>query len=151
MKTLIIYQSLHHKNTEKIAKVIAEELNADLVKPSGVNLHKIKDYDLVGFGSGIYFFKLHQSILGLAQKIPSLKNKKVFIFSTSGTRVTYQHDDLKEIIKVKGGLIVGEFNCRGWDTYGLLKYIGGIGKTHPNAKDLEAARSFAKKLLSSAR
>jgi len=151
MKTLIVYQSLHHKNTEKIAKVLAEELNADLVKPSSVNLEKIKDYDLLGIGSGIYFFKLHRSVLDLAQKIPSLKNKKVFIFSTSGTRVTYQHNDLKEIIKEKEGKLIGEFNCRGFDTYGLLKYIGGIAKNHPNLKDLEAARTFAKKLLSSAR
>jgi flavodoxin len=147
MKSLIIYQSIHHKNTEKIAKILAEELNADLVKPSGVNLDKIKDYDLVGFGSGIYFFKMHRSILELAQKLSSLKNKIVFIFSTSGTKVTYQHNDLKEIIKNKEGKIIGEFNCRGYDTYGLLKYIGGIAKNHPNLKDQEAARSFAKNLI----
>jgi flavodoxin len=31
MKTVIVYISVHHKNTEKIAEVMAEELGADLV------------------------------------------------------------------------------------------------------------------------
>ena len=31
MKTLIVYTSVHHQNTEKVAKVMAEELGADLV------------------------------------------------------------------------------------------------------------------------
>ena len=30
MKVLILYKSIHHKNTEEIAKAIAEELNADI-------------------------------------------------------------------------------------------------------------------------
>ena len=32
MKTLIIYKSYHHMSTEKIAKAMAETLNAKLVK-----------------------------------------------------------------------------------------------------------------------
>ena len=29
MKTMIVYTSVHHQNTEKVAKVMAEELEAD--------------------------------------------------------------------------------------------------------------------------
>jgi flavodoxin len=32
MKTLIIYASVHHKNTEKVAKIMAAELEADLTR-----------------------------------------------------------------------------------------------------------------------
>ncbi|MBP2031888.1 flavodoxin [Clostridium algifaecis] len=32
MKTLIIYESIHHGNTERIGKKLAEILNADMVK-----------------------------------------------------------------------------------------------------------------------
>ena len=31
MKTLIVYTSIHHQNTEKVAKMMAKELEADLV------------------------------------------------------------------------------------------------------------------------
>ena len=39
--------------------------------------------------------------------------------------------------------IVGEFDCRGFDTFGLLKVIGGISKGKPNEKDIEKAENFA--------
>jgi len=59
MKTLIICQSIHHGNTMKVAKVIAEELNADLKKPSEIKLKDLDKYNLIGFGSGIYDGKHH--------------------------------------------------------------------------------------------
>jgi len=42
--------------------------------------------------------------------------------------------------------ILGEFICRGLDTFGPLKLIGGVNKRRPNEADLEAARKFAKGL-----
>jgi flavodoxin len=51
MKTLIVYASVHHMNTEKVAKVIAEELGADLV-PVGQAQLDTSAYDLIGFGQG---------------------------------------------------------------------------------------------------
>ena len=51
MKTLIVYASVHHKNTEKVAKVIAEELGAALV-PVGQAQLDTSAYDLIGFGQG---------------------------------------------------------------------------------------------------
>jgi len=53
----------------------------------------------------------------------------------------------KKLIE-KGFNIVGEFSCKGFDTFGMLKYIGGINKNRPNEKDLEKAKSFAEELLS---
>jgi len=57
MNSLIIYQSIHHNNTEKIAQIMAKELNADLVKINQVKDLDVSGYDLIGFGSGIYFGK----------------------------------------------------------------------------------------------
>ena len=37
MKTLIIYESVHHGNTEKIAKAMAGILEADLLKPDEID------------------------------------------------------------------------------------------------------------------
>ncbi len=158
MKTLIVYVSIHHGNTEKIANEMAEVLNAKLVKPNEVNISEIFKYDLIGFGSGIYFGQHHKSLLKLIDKLPDLKGEKGFIFSTSGVsnagkfthnirhRVSHFHVPLKKELIKKGLNIVGEFTCRGFDTVGPFKLIGGISKGRPNEKDLENARKFAEEL-----
>jgi flavodoxin len=53
---------------------------------------------------------------------------------------------LREKLESKGFSIVGEFNCTGFDTYGLLKITGGIQKGHPNEEDLKLAEEFAQSL-----
>ena len=45
MKVLILYKSIHHKNTEKIAKAIAEELNADIYEIDKVSPEIIEKYN----------------------------------------------------------------------------------------------------------
>ena len=55
---MIIYVSVHHGNTAKIAQIMAEVLNAKLVKPNQVNIDELLNYELIGFGSGIYFCRV---------------------------------------------------------------------------------------------
>lgn len=151
MKTLIIYISIHHGNTEKIAEAMAEVLDAKLVKPREVGTTTLSKYDLIGFGSGIYYHKHHKGLLDLIGRLPDLKRKKAFIFSTSGVRKmpVFNNFDkqLKKKLLEKGFNIIGEFSCRGFDTAGPFKLIGGISKDRPNEKDLEQARNFTQDLL----
>lgn len=79
-KVLIIYQSIHHGNTMKVAKVMAKELNAEIKKPSEVQVSDIDKYDLIGFGSGIYNGKHHIGLFNLIKKIKPQTNKKTFVF-----------------------------------------------------------------------
>jgi len=72
IKTLIIYASVHHNNTEKIACAMAEALNADMMRISEVNLEVLEKYDLIGFGSGIYYGKFHKSIIRLLEVLPKV-------------------------------------------------------------------------------
>jgi len=151
MKTLIIYNSTHHGNTEKIAKVMAEILDAELVKPDEVEITTLSKYDLIGFGSGIYYGKHHKSLFEVINKLNNQKGTKAFIFSTSGMKkMRFFHEfnkPLKKKLLKKGFRIIGEFNCRGWDTYPFwIKPFGGVNKGKPNEEDLENARSFAKYL-----
>ncbi|MBO8174226.1 MAG: flavodoxin family protein [Thermococcus sp.] len=147
MRTLIVYVSIHHKNTEKIAKIMGEVLNARLVKPWAVKPEELLDYDLIGFGSGIYWWRHHWALLKLVDDLPRMEGKKAFIFSTAGMNTPwYNHRQLRRKLKEKGFQIVGEFSCRGWDTNGWLAKIGGINKGHPNERDLERARRFAERL-----
>ena len=151
MKNLIICISIHHGNTEKVAKAIAEILDAELVKPHDVDITALSKYDLIGFGSGIYLGKHHKSLLSLVDELPTLKNKKAFIFYTSVLRkIRFFHEcdkPLKRKLLEKGFNVIGEFSCPGFDTNGLVKFIGGIRKGRPNKKDLEKARNFAKNLV----
>jgi len=152
MKSLIVVFSYHHHNTEKIAKVFSEVLNAPIVNPLKVKVSEPQKYDLVGFGSGIDSDKHYKPLLDFVDKLPQVAGKKAFIFSTSGIPIAEKsympkcHTLLKEKLIMKGYIIVDEFICRGFNTNVFLKYFGGLNRGHPNETDLENARNFAKKL-----
>lgn len=58
MKTLIIYKSItRNKNTEMVAKAMAEVTGATLAQPEEVDIASLAGYDLIGFGSDIYGHK----------------------------------------------------------------------------------------------
>jgi flavodoxin len=146
MKTLIVYTSIHHGNTEKIGKAMAEVLKADVIKTEDMNVNILKDYDLIGFGSGVYGGKLHKTIVSFIENMPNTSNKKAFVFSTSSLGKTKYNNSIEEKLKEKGFSIVGSFACKGFDTFGPFKLIGGLGKGRPNAEDIQNAKDFAKGL-----
>jgi len=147
MENLIIYISTHHGNTEKVAKTMAEILSAELVKAHDVDITALSKYDLIGFGSGMYSKKPHKDLLSLVDKLPVLKNKKAFLFYTSGGDKSDSDRELRERLLARGFDIIGAFSCLGWDTWGPLIIFGGIHQGRPNKEDLEKARNFARDLL----
>jgi flavodoxin len=146
MKTLIIYSSLHHGNTKKVAEAMADALEAGILSYDDVDAYNIVEYDLVGFGSGIYHGKPQDEFVEFIESLPAVKNRKAFVFTTSGKGKDEYNDQLKETISTKGFEVVGSFSCRGFDTWGPLKIIGGKNKGQPNSEDLENARNFVKSL-----
>jgi flavodoxin len=146
MKTLIIYASVHHQNTEKVARAMAEELGADLTPIKEAQPGNLLAYDLIGFGSGIYYGKFHRTLLQFVEALPAIAGKRAFMFSTSGEGGTERHVALKELLISRGFTVTGEFSCKGWDTWGPLKLTGGINKGRPNEQDLAEARLFARGL-----
>jgi len=148
MKTLIICLSYHHKNTAKIALTLAGILKAEIKTPQEFNPNDLSGYDLVGFGSGVYYGKLDKSLLELANKLPQITDKKAFIFSTSGRtgNAPKFHQRLREKLESKGFSVVNEFNCAGFDTFGLFKLVGGTNKGRPNEEDIKEAEVFAQSL-----
>lgn len=145
MKTLILCVSIHHGNTEKIAKIMAEVLNAKLAKPNEININELSKCDLIGFGSGIYAGEHLETLLDFADKLSQLQNKKAFIFSTRGILpVRFCHKSLRKKLLEKKFDVIGEFSCRGLLTEWPFNVIGGISKNRPNKKDLENARNFAR-------
>jgi len=148
MKTLICYASVHHGNTKKIAEAMAQAIDAELVAAKDLTTKNIDGYDLVGFGSGIYFSKHHKSVLDAADALPPSTGKKAFIFSTAGFPAGkfLFHRALKTKLREKGFIITGDFSCRGLDTYKIFGTFGGMNKGHPDNNDLNRAHTFAKKM-----
>jgi flavodoxin len=148
MKTLICYASVHHGNTKKIAEAMAEAISAELVTPKDAKMKNIEEYDLIGFGSGIYFAEHHKSILAAVDALQLVSGKKVFVFSTAGFPAGkfMFHRALKKRLVEKGFVIAGEFSCKGLDTYKIFGTFGGMNKGHPDGRDLEQAMGFAKKM-----
>ena len=59
MKVAIVYASVHHKNTEKLVKAIAEKYpEIELIDATKTILKDLASYDLIGFASGIFYGKL---------------------------------------------------------------------------------------------
>jgi flavodoxin len=158
MKCLIVVYSYHHNNTQKIAEVFEKVLNAQVKSPKQTNPEELQNYDLVGFGSGIDSGKNYPELLDFADKLPQVINKNAFVFSTSGMPVGISGQQrveeytskcnmtLKQILKSKGYIIIGEFGCAGFNTNKFLKYFGGINKGRPNSEDFKNAEGFALKL-----
>jgi len=153
LKTLLIYVSVHHGNTEKVARNMASILDADLVQPKRADAATLEQYDLIGFGSGVYFGKHHASLLDFVDSLPAGRNKKAFVFSTSGLRkIPFLHDfdrSLKEKLRRKGFDVIAEFSCRGYDTSRAAMILGGINRGRPDARDLRQADDFARRLKDS--
>jgi flavodoxin len=151
MKTVILYNSMHHKNTEKIAVSLANSLKADIFQVSQANADIITQYDLIGFGSGIFYRKHHKSLFSFIETLPAAKGKKAFVFSTSGTGKADFNEPLQLTLENKGFLVLGAFACPGYDTWGPYKVVGGINKGKPDDVDIKNATDFVQNLVKSIR
>lgn len=150
LKPIVVYVSVAHNNTEKVAKVLADTLSAELKRADQTDPNSLSGYDLTGFGSGIYNGKHHESLLKLVESLPQSKGR-AFIFSTAGyvtgSRVQKYHESLRMALQSKGYEIVGEFNCAALDTEGIGR-LRPLNKGRPNEEDLKKAEDFAKNLKS---
>lgn len=155
VKSLVVVFSYHHRNTEKIAKACAKVLGAEVKTPQQVTPEEIAEYDLVGFGSGIYSATFDLSVLDLADRLLPATGKKAFLFSTYGAPAIFaggdfvknNHTQIREKLEAKGYAVIGEFGCAGWNTNSFLRFLGGLNKGRPNADDIRYAEEFTRNLM----
>ncbi len=147
MKSIIIYASSHHGNTRKVVETIAKECEVELLDVGSVREKDLSDYDLIGLASGIFYSKFAEDILDFA-RVNLPMNKDVFLIATAGNPRDGNFNAIAKIVGEKNCKEVGRFQCKGFDTYGPFKIVGGIQKGHPDEKELQEAVSFYKELVS---
>lgn len=146
MKTIIFYRSSYRGNTRKVAQSMAEALSAELISIDNHPRKDLSEYDLIGFGSAINF-AAHDIRLQRFVADQDLDGKNIFIFSTRCRPVLgAYHKPLRRMIESKGGIVAGEFSCRGYDRTGPWVLMDGYNKSRPNETDIFKARLFAEKL-----
>lgn len=155
LRSLVVVASVHHGNTARVAAAIAEVLGADVAAAGDVTPERLARYDVVGFGSGVYYGQMHESLFGLVRGLPdagvasaSAATRPAFVFSTSGLPCLARvwHAPLERLLVRKGFDVVGTFACRGFDTWGPLWLTGGLNRRHPDDRDLARARDFARRI-----
>lgn len=140
-KILIVVDSTHLRNTMKIATAMGEAVVATITNVEGTEKYRPEDFDLVGYGSGIYFGKHSKKLMELVEKQDDGK-ANVFVFSTSGTGNVKNNGALEELLKSKNKAVLGSFCCKGHDKFAMFKLVGGLNKGRPDDNDLENARQF---------
>ncbi|MCI5625730.1 MAG: flavodoxin family protein [Clostridiales bacterium] len=141
MKTAICYYSRHHGNTLAVLDAMTEGCNVDLIDVTVRMAVRLDQYDRIGFASGIYFSKFSPVVVNFArQYLP--EGREVFFVYTYGAPKVSLPGNITAAVKEKGCRILGQFGCRGYDTFGPFKLIGGLAKGHPDAQDLKKAKQF---------
>lgn len=143
MKTAICFYSGHHGNTKKVVEKIASVHNdVKLIDISEQSEAKLSDFDRIGIASGIYYLDFSKQLYSFIENnLP--EHKSVFLIYTAGMGKSERFEKrIKLILNEKHSNIIGTFGCSGFDTFGPLRFIGGVKKGHPDEKELSDALSF---------
>lgn len=101
----------------------------------------LSGYDCIGVASGIVFGKYYPQLLEfLERKLPA--EKKVFFLHTAGDPRENQNVSAKKITDERHCECLGTYFCKGFDTFGPFKLIGGINKKHTDQKEIDGAVNF---------
>ncbi|WP_327229355.1 flavodoxin family protein [Streptomyces murinus] len=148
MRTVIVCASVSHGNTRRVADSMAQVLGARVVSPEQADPAELADADLVGFGSGVFYSRLHPALMSFAKALPTGRGR-AFVFATSGLPEIPLMSFTRPLVRLlegKGFEVDGSFSCRAFDTWTPFKLVGGINKQRPHTGDLAAARAFAGQL-----
>ena len=142
MKILLIVKSKHNDNTLKIAEAMSEVAPVTVTELENAQFYKLDEYDVIGFGSGIYYGKHDKQLLKFVESLNS-KAMYAFVFSTSGSaNFDKNNKKLIKLLESKNKVVLGSFGCLGYDKFFLFAICGGINKGHPTVDDFDAAQNF---------
>jgi flavodoxin len=151
MKSVIIYASPHHGNTQRVVERMAKRIGARTVDILQEGPPDISGYKLIGLASGAYFGTLHEAIAAFAGEAAFTPDHRVFLAATCGAGYKDHTYRVRKLLEERGVVCLGRFQCRGYDTYGIFGKIGGIAKGRPNEHDLQMAEQFVQRMAKEAK
>ena len=148
MKQAVLFcYSYHHNNTRKVAEALSSALPVRVVHIPVREEVDLGDYDIVGFASGVYFSEFGKPLSKLIDSLEGLNGKSCFTLCTHGAPIGSFGREIQEKLRQKGANVLGGWDCRGFDTYGPFKLVGGLAKGRPNEKDMASAVAYVKSLM----
>lgn len=131
----------------KIAEAMSEVAPATVIDLDYAKFYKLSEYDIVGFGSGIYYGKHAKELFDFIKPLCN-KNKYCFVFSTSGSK-NYEKNNraLIKLLESKNKTVLGSFGCQGLDKFFIFGLFGGMNKGRPNTEDFDAAQEFITEII----
>jgi flavodoxin len=156
LKILVTYFS-QTGNTKKIAEAIYETLEGEKTIKPLEEVEGVDDYNLIFIGFPVHSHSVPYKVEIFLRKIPP--DKEIALFSTHGSltggrlsREALEH----AVVLASRAKVIGTFSCRGKTSLEALKILSkspeheawadmaASARSHPNERDLEDARAFAK-------
>lgn len=149
MKGLVVYYSATG-NTKKVAEAIhrgmSRVIDADLASVKEIDPARADEYDLIGVGSPIWFFRETANVRLFMYQMPRLDGKLGFVFCSHGTAPLGIFRSMVPFLRRKGLSIIG------WnDWYGSVYQVLHAPKPyftdgHPDEIDLDEAEQFGREM-----
>ncbi len=150
MKTLILYFSMSgytERVAERIRNGILEKTgHCDLMAMADADIRSIAEYDLVGLGCPVYYYKEPFNVSDFIEGLPHLKDKHWFVFCTHGSVMGTTLVSMSEKLKKKGVVVVGHFHVYADATAPFFPYpVPTSG--HPDPLEYEQAEDFGRDII----
>jgi len=147
MKTLIICFS-QTGNTQKVAEEIRDGIieitgSCDMLNLADVDQNSLADYDLVGLGCPVFYYKEPFNVRRFIEGLPELKNKQWFVFCSHGSVMGLTLHSMTEGLEKKGITVLGSHHTYADGSLPFYPYPT-LTTGHPDARDLQEARNFGK-------
>jgi len=149
MKGLVVYYS-GTGSTKKVAQAIhrgmSRVIEADIASVKEITPEEAAEYDLIGIGSPIWFFRETANVRLFMYKMPRLDGKLGFLFCSHGTAPLGIFHSMYPFLRRKGLTIIG------WgDWYGSVYQVLHAPKPyftdrHPDEVDLSEAEAFGQQM-----
>lgn len=144
-RIVIVYASNHHGNTRKLVEAISEDQNITLIDAAAEPYADLEGFDLIGFASGIDFGCFYDCVVQFLKNNLPEKKKVFFLFTCAKVSERFISRIREEAAKKKAECL-GAYGCRGYNTYGPWKLVGGMNRNHPNAAEIAEGRRFLQSL-----
>ena len=145
-KIAIVYASRHHGNTLQLLKAISGKYDITLIDAVEGPYRDLEAYELIGFASGIDFGKFYEPVEQFLRSNLPVDKQVFFLYTCARTHSGFTRS-VRLAAEQKNATVLGEYGCKGYNTYGPWKLIGGMNKHHPSEDELADAVCFFESLL----